>query len=191
MIWSPIYRWLTLAVPPGTPVIRRDQDGPRPAESFVTAKVIAEAREGEPSFGQLQPNGMVRVSQGAVLTVSIQTWGAAAYELARSIRDSLNRPSVRGALRMDYFSVVDVPSGPSNVPDILGTTWEERWVLDVRLRTGVCLYDQVGVIEVVEISGKVDEIETFDIVAVPGRGAAAGAFTFPALQIAGAATGGA
>lgn len=156
MIWDPLYKWLSDAVP-GSPVIKRDQDGPKPKVSFVAAKVIAEAREGHPVIGKLRDDGTILIQQGALLTVSVQTFGPEASLLARSIRDSVNKITVQDGLRSNGLAYVDVLSGPTDISEVVGTTWEQRWHVDVLMRTNVEVVDDVGIIERVELTGNFND----------------------------------
>lgn len=152
MIWEPIHSWLTRAVP-GRPVIRRNGDGKLPPRPFITARVIAEVREGQASVGPMSDDGDVFIQQGALITVSVQTWGDDAFDMASAIRSSLERPSQQDHFNGDGLAYVRVLSGPTDVPAIVGSGWEDRAVLDVQLRTRIAFIDRLGIIERVELTG--------------------------------------
>lgn len=164
MIWEPISAWLKRAVPDRA-VIRRNGDGVLPPRPFITARVIAEAREGQPSVGPMSDDGDVLVQQGALLTVSVQTWGDDAFAMASTIRSSVERPSQQDHFNGDGLAYVRVLSGPTDAPAIVGTGWEDRAVLDVQFRTRIAFVDQLGIIERVELTGDFgneDYTETID-----------------------------
>lgn len=171
MIWTPLFAWLAAVVPSGTPVIRRDQDGvipsPRP---FVTAKAIADVREGQPSIGALDEDGFVLVQQSALVTVSIQTFGDVGGAVASAIRNSLEKESVCSANRAAGLVYVRVSAGPTDISEVVGTGFEQRYSLDVQFRVNVAILDDLGIIERVELTGTVGEFTHTEIIGVEQDG---------------------
>lgn len=156
-MWDAIFAWLTRAAP-GIAVIQRDQNGRLPDRPFVAAKVIAEAREGMASIGELQEDGTVSIQQGVVFTVSVAVFGPNAFDLAQDIRDSVELISMLDLFYDNGLAFVDVINGPVDLAAIASTGWEGRAQVDVRFRTNREILDNLGIIEHVELSGQVDSI---------------------------------
>lgn len=152
-LWQAIHDWLVLGTPAGTPVIRRDQDGRLPDRTFTVAKVIAERREGMASTSELQDDGTLLIQQGALMTVSVGTYGPGAYDMAHGIYNSLEKVSVQEFLRSRGMAYVQVLRGPEDMSAIVGTGWEERAGFDVQMRAAITIIDDVGIIERVELTG--------------------------------------
>lgn len=148
-----VITWLKLATT--RPVIWADQDGPAPELPFVTAKVATVAHLGHSHAGNPNAQGKFIITQQAEFTVNINVYGDDA--LARTIRNSLEKPSVHHALNATDLAFVDVLSGPNDVAAIFGTGWEARTAFDVRLRGWVEIQDTVDVIEHVEMTSTLND----------------------------------
>lgn len=149
-VWEAIYDWLSFATM--RPVVKGHEDGRLPNRPAIAAKVIADRRVGHAAIGELQEDGVVLIQQESLLTVSIRCFGDGAYELAQIVRNSVNRITIRDRLRLGGLAFVDCPLGPVDMTRVVGTTNEERYQLDMRLRTMVELEDDVGIIELVELT---------------------------------------
>lgn len=163
-LWPTIYNWLISQT--DRPVIRRDQNGGLPDRTFVTAKITTDAREGQPFVGKIDDEGVIKVQQGAILTLTMQVFGPGALEIAQAIRNSTGKPSVQAFLRANGLCYVRTLSGPTDITTIVGTSFEERASIDVQLRTNMVVLDNVGFIERVELTGIVPPLEYTDIIDV-------------------------
>lgn len=152
-LWPAIHDFLVMSTPSGTMVIQRDQDGRLPDRTFVAAKIIAEAREGMASVGELRDDGTVVIQIGSLMTVSIGTYGPNAYDVAHGIDNALEKVTVQDFLRSRGMAYVQVLRGPTDMSDIAGTGFEERAGLDVQMRAAISIIDDVGIIERVELTG--------------------------------------
>jgi hypothetical protein len=123
---------------------------------FIAAKAIAERREGHEYIGKLRDDGNVLIQQGTLITVSVQAFGDGAMELIEEVRDSLSRITGREGLRHDGLVFVEVLSPPMDMSETVGTTFEERGHMDVQFRLNRELLDDVGIIEVVVVTGDVN-----------------------------------
>jgi hypothetical protein len=157
-LWSSVHDWLVRSVPPGVTVIKRDQDGNLPGRPFVTAKVIAEVREGHPEVWPLQDDGTVTIVQGALFTISVQVFGNEAFELAHGIQNALNKITVQDFLRSRGMAYVQVLTGPEDLATVVGTGFEGRAHLDVQMRAAISIIDDVGIIERVELTGTIESV---------------------------------
>lgn len=137
-------------------MIRRDQNGDLPTRTFVTAKVIADVREGHAAVGLPSAGGQVTIQQGSLLSVSIDTWGPDAWDMAQAILNGMNRITVQDVLHDKGFAYVRHLKGPQDLTSIKGTGFEERVHQDIQLRTNVVITDDIGIIETVEITGLIN-----------------------------------
>ena len=134
-------------------VIWANQDGPQPDGIYTTLNVIAGIREGLPYITAPDATGGVVISQGQLLTLSINTFGSDALGIIQTLRDSVEKITVQRDLRTSGFAYVRVLSGPQDVAAITGTTWQPRAQMDVQFRAAVSIADDVGIIASVGYSG--------------------------------------
>ncbi len=163
-LWEVIFEWLTRAS--GVTVIRRDQGGTLPPRPFVTAKAIAESREGQSYVGKLDAQGIVKIQQGSLVTIAIQVFGPGAMAIAGDIRNSVEKITIQEFLRGKGACYVRVMSGPTDIAAVVGTSFEERASIDIQLRANVVILDDVGFIERIELTGIIPPIEEKRIVGV-------------------------
>lgn len=164
-LWETIFEWLT-NVTSGRPVVQRDHNGPIPPRPFVTAKVTTSQREGQSHVGPVGDDGVIRVQQGAQLTLTIQTFGPQAFNIANAIRNSVEKPSVQSFLRRNGLCYVATRNGPTDITKVVGTSFEERGSFDLQLRTNIEILDDVGFIERVELTGVIPPLEEKKVIGV-------------------------
>lgn len=186
-LWDSIYGWLSTVQ--SNTVVKRDQNGPIPTRPFVAAKALAEDREGQAFIGKLQADGTLHIQQGTLVTVSVQVFGPSAFSIAQAIRNSVNLVTVQERNRKNGFVYVQTVGGPTDISEVVGTTWEERAYLDVQFRLNIDMLDDVGLIEFVDLVG---DIESLKLRALIGNSPMAiGEVVFPQLQSYGYAPAGA
>lgn len=151
MSMQAIYDWASTQT--ASPVIWANQDGPQPELPYVTLQVTADNREGMAHVGCIDADGIATIQQGQILSVSVQTWGNSALGLVQGLRNSLEKPTVQRGLRESGLAYVRVTLGPQDVPDVTGTTFQARAVMDVQFRAAVTLTDDLGVIESIAFEG--------------------------------------
>lgn len=152
MTMQALYDWASAQT--ARPVIFANQDGGQPETPYVTLQVIAGAREGMPYIGCPDANGTATIEQGQLLSVSVNVYGEGATGLVQTLRNSLERITVQQLLRASGLAFVRVLSGPQDLPEITGTTYQKRAQMDVQFRAGVAFDDDVGLIETVEFDGE-------------------------------------
>lgn len=148
---SELYNWASAQVT--SPVIWANQDGSQPSGAYSTLHVIATTREGLPHIGAPNVDGEAVIYQGQLFTLSINTYGGGALGDIQALRDSLEKITVQRDLRDSGFAYVRVLSGPQDIPEITGTTWQQRSQMDVQFRAAITIIDDIGVISTVATSG--------------------------------------
>lgn len=148
---SAFYDWAAAQV--SAPVIWANQDGDQPDTAYVTLQVIAGSREGLPCISAPDVGGLVVISQGQLLTLSLNTYGDGMSGMIQILRNSLERITVQRSLRASGLAYVRVLSGPQDLPQVTGTTWQQRAQMDVQFRASVKIIDDVGVIASAAVSG--------------------------------------
>ena len=145
--------WTWAEANTGLPVIWANQNGPQPEPPYVTLNVIATSREGLPYIGEVDETGLVVIGQGQLFTLSLQVYGEGVTGAVQGLRDSLERITVQRDLRSSGFAYVRVFSEPQDVPEITGTTWQQRANMDIQFRAARDITDDVGLIETVAHDG--------------------------------------
>ena len=148
---SELWTWADAAM--NIPVIWANQDGSQPAEPFAYIQITATSREGLPHLAAPDDAGLAVISQGQLFTASIQTVGAGVTGPLQDLRDSLERVTVQRELRSSGFAYVRVLSEPTDLPQVTGSTWQQRAALDVQFRAAREITDDVGLIESVGLAG--------------------------------------
>lgn len=138
-------------------------DAPRPdARPYATVRMGSSTRVHRESVGAPDGDGIAAVTgdRETVLSVQIIEAGGreqdprAALEKMEALRDSLDLPSVRAALRAGGWALRGVEL-ITDVPSQVATGWEPRATMDVRFGRVVSQTDDVGLIEKTEVSGTV------------------------------------
>lgn len=140
-------------------VIKRDGNGPRPAGGVVTFKCTSLVREFQPEIGDVDSDGDAEIKHSALATYSIQSFGSDPFGEMNTIRNSLEKITTQQALNEAGIAYIQVLNGPTDVPAITGTTFEARAIMDVTFRVPIIIVDGVGLIETVDFTGTVDNIE--------------------------------
>lgn len=148
---SALYDWASGQLT--DPVIWANQDGPQPEGIYTTLNVIAGTREGVPHISEPDASGDAVISQGQLITVSINTFGSGALGVIQALRNSLEKITAQRELRASGFAYVRVLSGPQDIAAITGTTWQPRAQMDVQFRAAIAIVDDIGVISSVGYSG--------------------------------------
>jgi hypothetical protein len=154
----------------GMPAIWANPNAPRPStRPYATVQIIENSRVHEPFVGP--PDGTTASGEAIIdaqrdYTVSIQVYESvdtadprAALQAATALRDSLEKPSVKEALRADGWVWREVLLLTDN-PQLIDMSYEPRATFDVRFGRTESLTDDIGVVEAVELTGTTNDIET-------------------------------
>lgn len=132
----------------------------RPQRPYATIQLIASPRIGRAYVGRPNNDGEARVLLDRELTISAQVYEStnesdprSAFQRCESLRDSLDKPSVREFLSGNGFSVRAIEL-LQDTPQLVDTRWEPRATLDVRFGLAKEMLDDVGVIEQIEVLGE-------------------------------------
>lgn len=155
MSTAAIYAWAAAATV--RPVIWANQNGPQPASPYVTLQVTAAPQEGDAEvFDGVSGAGLVDIRLTRLWTVQVACFGAGAVGELQELLKALHKITVQQALRAAGTCYVRVLSGPTDVPEVTGTTWQPRAVMDVQFRAAEDYTDDVGLIERVRFTGEAD-----------------------------------
>ena len=150
-----IYDWIkgeTAGVIEQEAIIRRDGSEPLPARPCVTYKFTSGPhRVGLKDSEVTDPTtGKVFIGGQREMVLSIQTYGSkraqsnvGAYQLAADLNASLDKPSVRQALRKAGIGV-QVQGDVTNLTDLEETEYEERAEFSIRLGVAENVVDDPG-----------------------------------------------
>jgi hypothetical protein len=136
-------------------VIWADQNSPRPQLPYWTVRVQGRRKIGRDDRSPgVDANGIQQIFGVREATVQLQRIGPDSDELMAFFRDQISKVSVRDAWFLSKVPVYDM--GPvNNVPyQMDGGHLEPRSSLDLFIRYGAMLDDDVGVIETVEMGGQ-------------------------------------
>ena len=139
--------WASSAVV--VPVIWKHENAPAPATDYITLHVFSTAREGRAYVG-LPNGGSSNITENAVLTLEVQSFGKSCSDLLYQLRMSLEKPSVQDSLRAS--GIVYVDKNPiSDASETIGSTWEPRDVAEFHFRYAQRDTDTMGTIQSVEM----------------------------------------
>lgn len=142
-------------------VIWADQNTPRPALPYWTIRLQAQRMVGRDDRSQgVDVNGIQQVFGVREATLNVQRIGADSEEKVADLRDELGKVTVTDAWLLAKIAVYNI--GPvTNVPyEMDKGHLEPRAVLDLFVRYGTELDDEVGVIETVEMAGQYETSDT-------------------------------
>lgn len=142
-------------------VIWAHQNGPRPALPHWTIRALAQTDIGTDGYSQgVDALGNQTVTGMRETTVQIQRYGVNSEFKVAEFRDNLSKTTVREQWRLKDLTLYDF--GPvQDVPFLMDDDhFEPRAVVDLFVRYGIKMLDNVGIIETVITTG---EFETIDI----------------------------
>lgn len=144
----------------GETVIWADQNTPRPALPYWTIRLQAQRVVGRDDRGQDTSNaGIQKVFGVREATLNVQRIGVDSEEKVADLRDELAKVTVTDAWLLAKVAVYNI--GPvTNVPfEMDKGHLEPRAVLDLFVRYGTELDDNVGVIETVNTAGQYESVD--------------------------------
>lgn len=135
-------------------LVRLDQNAPKAGLPFWTYKLSVHRGIGVDGYGQGVDNaGNIKVKGVREATLNIQRIGDGAVDKVTDFRDDLTRITVQERFQQAKISLYDI-GDVQDVPYPLdGDHLEPRASLDLFIRFGTELLDQVGIIETVVAEG--------------------------------------
>lgn len=149
----------------GLVTIWANPNSPRPARPYCTVQVINVARLGNAHRTGPDATGMSTVTADREATVSVQVFAdasnndpRAALDIASDLRDSLDLVTVRQPLADAGWAVRGFEL-LTDAPQLRETQWEPRAMFDVRFGTSQQMLDDLGLIESIEVTGRVRDTD--------------------------------
>jgi hypothetical protein len=145
-------------------LIFADTNSPRPALPYWTLKVSVQRLIGIDGMGQgVDALGFQAIKGVREATVSLQRLGYGAVDTCMDLRDNLSRITVGEAFQLAKVALYDV-GDVQDVPYPLDNSQlEPRATLDIFVRVGSELADQVGTIETVAVDAEYVSNQSTDI----------------------------
>lgn len=138
-------------------LVYADQNAPRPALPYWTMRLQTQRKLGRDQLGQgVDANGNQKVSGVREGTVQIQCIGAGAASKCADLRDNLSKTTVIekwSLAKIPVFNIGDVLNVPYQLD---GAQLEPRASLDIFIRFGTSLLDNVGAIDTVDVNAQFD-----------------------------------
>lgn len=131
-------------------VIRANQNSPRPNLSYITYLVTPTRKSEHANIGSPNDDGDALIENEKSITVSVQCFGEDAFDILEGLRGSLDKVTVRDALRAAGIPYIRTLNGVNDLTETVGTKFEGRAGIDLEFRTVDTVTDAVGVIESVE-----------------------------------------
>lgn len=141
----------------GEVVIMADQNSPRPVLPYWTMRLNTQARLGRDSQSNNVDNNGIQIVRGVrEATCQLQRYGANAFDICNDLRNNLSKQSELDKWQLAKVSVYN-SSNVLNVPFKLNDLqFEPRATVDLFIRVGIELQDNVGVIETVTTTMQLD-----------------------------------
>lgn len=132
----------------GVSIVWLDQNFPRPAVPYVGLRV-AELRNIHHDFiGNPDDTGDASVNGDREIVLHVETFGDTAFDLANTIRRSLEKYSVNFSLQCDGLSFKD-SDNLIDLSELLDNKIEKRYRLNLVFHARETQTDDVGIIETV------------------------------------------
>lgn len=163
---QPVSTLTTLESPVAVTVIMADQAADRPLQPYATIRYGSIQSIGHDERGEIDDQGISTVKGQRRMTVSVQYLGQNPVQEIMKAVNGLEKMSVHEAFLNAGLSVMDV--GPiQNLTNFLETSPEPRATFDFYLGLAENIFDDVGVIEKVELTGELDDNKSGDVIFGP------------------------
>lgn len=145
------------------PVVWMNQNSPRPAKPYISLFLSGIQRAGEDSYSLVDAlTGNMTVTGNREFDLSVNIYGTGANALLCDLVDNIHKISVLEALRVYGIALVDVGT-VNDLSEVLDSRFEERAVVDLRMRVGSSVSEVVDRIETVAITHKIID-EGLDVI---------------------------
>lgn len=128
-------------------VVYAQQNAPRPAKPYITLLVTPVTRKEHAHISAPNSSGEAIIENEAEIVASVQCYGDNALSLLDSLRNTLEKQTVRDALRGAGTPYIRTLNGVSDLTEQVGTNYEPRAGVDLEFRAVITVTDTVGVIE--------------------------------------------
>ena len=149
-------------------IIFANQNAPRPPSPYWTMRLSVGRKVGRDQLSQgVTAQGDQTVAGAREITLQVQRIGTGSVSAMEDLRDNLSKTSVVEKWFTSKLSVYDMGE-VQDLTTLLDAQLEERASLDLFIRFGTKLLDNVGIVETVataaDFDGKVDLAETIAVV---------------------------
>lgn len=145
------------------PFIWARQNAPRPPRPYGVINIVSESASPWPSVSSGIQMGDYDITNHWAVTTSLQIFSEvnsdprSGMRFMRSLRKSLDKPSVRLNLFDQGWAFVRVVLGPQESPELLESRFEPRALMDIEWRVARKVIDDLGIIEQVKIEGIIND----------------------------------
>lgn len=140
------------------PVIYAEHADPRPSKTYATIRVLNGQIVGQPERTQVDDNGIQKIKHVRYSPLTIQIIGSGAFNLMEILSlDLHSSPTIENLYYEKSISIVNI-SDVLNLTGLLETDFEERCTMDIVVGYANELEKDVGLIEKIEINGKIIDI---------------------------------
>jgi hypothetical protein len=145
------------------PFIWSNQNSPRPPRPYGRITVITDSASPWPSYSSVASDGTSEIINHWALTTSLQVFSEtgsdprSGIEKMLTLRQSLDRPSVRLNLFDQGWVFVRSVLGPQESPELLDSRFEPRAIMDIEWRVARKVIDDLGIVEQVKIQGNIND----------------------------------
>lgn len=140
----------------GITVIRANQNAPRPALPYITLYVTSTTMGDHSNISAPNSAGTASIENEQAVMASVQCFGDDSKSIMDGLRQSLEKVTVRQALRAAGLPYIRTLNGVNDLTEVVGTKYETRAGMDLEFRAVSAVTDNIGVIESVEGTATVD-----------------------------------
>lgn len=134
----------------GITVVEANQNAPRPALPYITLYVTSTPLNEHANQSAPNSAGTASIENEAAVMASVQCFGENSKSIMDGLRLSLEKVTVRQALRAAGLPYIRTLNGVNDLTEVVGTKYEPRAGMDLEFRAVMAVTDSVGVIESVE-----------------------------------------
>lgn len=146
-IMTAVKDWLASVKPANVTVVEANQNAPRPALPFITVYQTGTALAEHSEISAPDADGDAVIRNDAEIMISLQCFGENSKAIMDGVRISLERETIRRALRAAGLPYIRTLNGVTDNTETVGTRYEERAGMDLEFRAALTVSDSIGVIE--------------------------------------------
>jgi hypothetical protein len=146
------------------PIIRSQQDGPRPKLPYATYQINSRVTVGSDHYGWVDGGGLMPIKGTREGTILVNFYGEEARENADNLVNTLRKVTSHYLMRRLKLVIASSSAVVDMTPLRDSAHFEPMANLDLTFRYTADYFDDVGIIEQVNASGNVDKIEINQII---------------------------